>query len=206
MIVLVLGHLTSLKVPFPVHFAPALTRKGADMRIKRTFLLILTTAIAVVALYSSGHIWATPAVGFAATTLVHRTITEIDETKPIIPNSTEDDQRARLWLSQQKLTGPSSLYVQSNVWQPGGTTGWHTHPGHSLIIVTAGTVTEYDGADPDCKPHIYTRNMTFIDHGGTHIHIIRNEGDAIAQTTAIQLIPTGEPRRIDIADPGHCPF
>src|SRR5215211_6166590 len=42
------------------------------------------------------------------------------------------------WLSIQKTKGPSDLYVQNNVWAPGGTTGWHTHPGHSLIIVTAG--------------------------------------------------------------------
>ena len=48
----------------------------------------------------------------------------------------------------QKTKGASDLYVQSNVWAPGGTTGWHTHPGHSLIIVTAGTVTAYDGDDP----------------------------------------------------------
>ena len=48
------------------------------------------------------------------------------------------------------------MYVQSNVWQPGGSTGWHTHPGHSLIIVTAGTVTAYEGDDPDCTPHVYT--------------------------------------------------
>jgi hypothetical protein len=176
------------------------------MQPKRTFPLIFAFAIAAAALYSSGHIWATPAAGFTATTLVHRTITEFDENKSIIPNSTDDDQRARHWLAQQEISGPSSLYVQSNVWQPGGTTGWHTHPGHSLIIVTAGTVTEYDGSDPACKPHVYTRNMTFIDHGGTHVHIIRNEGDTTAQTTAIQLIPSGEPRRIDIPDPGHCPF
>lgn len=176
------------------------------MRSKRTLLLIFATAIAATALTRSVHMWATPAVGFTATTLVHRTITEIDANQPIIPNSIDDDQRARLWLSQQRLTGPSSLYVQSNVWQPGGSTGWHTHPGHSLIIVTAGTVTEYDGSDPACKPHVYTRNMTFVDHGGTHVHIIRNEGETTAQTTAIQLIPSGEARRIDIADPGHCHF
>jgi hypothetical protein len=56
--------------------------------------------------------------------------------------------------------------VQNNVWQPGGTTGWHTHPGHSLIIVTAGTVTAYEGNDPDCTPHVYTQGMGFVDPGG----------------------------------------
>jgi len=27
--------------------------------------------------------------------------------------------------------------------------GWHTHPGHSLITLTAGTVTAYGGNDPN---------------------------------------------------------
>jgi quercetin dioxygenase-like cupin family protein len=126
--------------------------------------------------------------------------------KSIVPGSIEDDQRAKTWLSQQKTEGPSDLYVQSNVWQPGGSTGWHTHPGHSLIIVAAGTVTEYEGSDLDCKPHVYTKGMTFLDPRGEHAHIIRNEGDTVARTIAVQLIPAGMARRIDVADPGNCHF
>jgi len=168
---------------------------------------LFTAAIAITALYCAADLWATPAVGFTTTTLVKGTFGEIDvHSKSIIPNSSEDDQRAKTWLSMQKTTGPSDLYVQTNIWQPGGTTGWHIHPGHSLIIVTEGTVTEYDGSDPDCKPHVHTRNMTFVDHGGDHVHIIRNEGAGIAQTTTIQLIPAGAARRIDVADPGNCHF
>ena len=127
------------------------------MRRTRTCLLILTAAIALTALYCAANLWATPAVGFTTTTLVKGTFGEIDVlSKSIIPNSSEDDRRAKTWLSMQKTSGPSDLYVQTNIWQPGGTTGWHIHPGHSLIIVTEGTVTEYDGSDPDCKPHVHT--------------------------------------------------
>ena len=68
------------------------------------------------------------------------------------------------------------IYVQSNLWTVGGTTGWHSHPGHSLITVTAGAVTVYDGDDPACTPHVYTVGMGFVDEGGDHIHVIRNEG------------------------------
>jgi quercetin dioxygenase-like cupin family protein len=67
--------------------------------------------------------------------------------------------------------------VQSNVWQLGGSTGWHTHPDNSLIVVTAGTVTNYERQDPDCKPHVYTQGMGFVDPGGGHVHTIQNEGD-----------------------------
>jgi hypothetical protein len=48
--------------------------------------------------------------------------------------------------------------------------------------------------------------MTFVDHGGDHAHIVRNEGNFLAQSIAVQLIPAGATRRIDVADPGHCHF
>jgi quercetin dioxygenase-like cupin family protein len=106
----------------------------------------------------------------------------------------------------QKTKGPSDLYVQSNVWATGGSTGWHTHPGHSLIIVTAGAVTAYEGDDPSCTPKEYTAGMGFVDPGGDHVHLLRNDGPVEARTVAVQLIPEGAPRRIDAAAPAGCPF
>jgi hypothetical protein len=93
-------------------------------------------------------------------------------------------------LSSQKAEGASELYVESNVWQAGGSTGWHTHPGHSWIIVTEGTVTGYEGDDPDCKPHVYPQGTGFVDPGGDHVDLLRNEDPVIvAKTIAVQLIP-----------------
>ena len=93
------------------------------------------------------------------------------------------------WLSFQKTKGASDLYVQSNLWIPGGSTGWHTHPGHSLIIVTEGTVTVYDGDDPACEAREYNVGMGFVDPGGSHVHLIRHEDAVDARTVAVQLIP-----------------
>jgi len=109
-------------------------------------------------------------------------------------------------MSLQKTKGSSDVYVQDNVWQPGGDTGWHTHLGHSLIIVKAGTITAYEGDDPECSPTVYTAGMGFVDPGGGHVHILRNEGTVAAETIAVQLIPAGQPRRIDAPDPGNCHF
>lgn len=177
------------------------------MRRKRTCLVMFSAAIVITPFYHAGDAWATPAVGFSATTLVKGTFGEIHGfNKSIFPNSSADERRAKAWLSLQKTVGLSDLYVQSNVWQPRGSTGWHTHPGQSLIIVTKGRVTDYHGNDPDCKPHVYTEDTTFVDPGGDHVHIIRNEGDVVAKTTAVQLIPAGAALRIDVADPGNCPF
>jgi hypothetical protein len=48
--------------------------------------------------------------------------------------------------------------------------------------------------------------MGFVDPGGDHVHIIRNEGTVEARTIALQLIPANAMRRIDVASPGKCPF
>jgi Cupin domain len=113
---------------------------------------------------------------------------------------------SNVWMSKQMTKGLSDGAVLSNVWQPGGTTGWHTHPGHTLIFVTAGAVTQYQADDPSCTPHVYTAGMAFVDHGGEHVHIVRNEGAVAAQAIAIRLVPAGQPGRIDVPAPGNCPF
>ena len=62
----------------------------------------------------------------------------------------------QFWNEVIQTRGASDLYVQQNTWQPGGSTGWHTHPGPSFVIVTQGSVTVYEGDDSSCTPHVYT--------------------------------------------------
>jgi quercetin dioxygenase-like cupin family protein len=102
--------------------------------------------------------------------------------------------------------GPTDVYVVTNTIVPGGDTGWHTHPGPSLITVQAGTVTAYDGDDPTCSPQVYSAGSGFIDPGDGHVHLLRNEGDVDLVTVAVQVLPAGTERRIDAPDPGVCRF
>jgi hypothetical protein len=88
----------------------------------------------------------------------------------------------------------------------GGQTGWHTHPGPSLITVTSGTIWAYDGDDPTCTPRLYSAGQGFVDEGGGHVHVLRNEGSVSASTVAVQLLPAGAVRREDMPQPGNCPF
>ena len=67
-------------------------------------------------------------------------------------------------------------------------------------------MTDYEGHDPECKPHVYKTGMAFIDPGGEHVHILRDESAVEAKTIAIQIIPANAKRRIEVADPGHCHF
>lgn len=184
-----------------------LPKRGHCMR--RT-LLIRAGLLAVVALTGAWYaerLMATPASGFTSTSLAIGRVGEIDVNNLAITEDPSDANAMRsVWHSLQKTKGLSDLYVQSNVWVPGGTSGWHTHPGHSLITVTAGAVTVYEGNDPACAPKVYTVGMTFVDEGGDHVHVLRNEGTVEARTITVQLIPAGALRRIDAAASPACGF
>ena len=175
------------------------------MRFKLTAYFALLTTLAVIGYIATVH--ATPASGFSGTTLALGRFGDIDTNSHQIPSKPQAvPGPATPWLSFQKTKGLSDVYVQNNVWQPGGSTGWHTHPGHSLIIVTAGTVTTYEGDDPSCMPHTYSVGQGFVDEGGDHVHIIRNEGLVEARTVAVQVIPANAVRRIDRPASPDCPF
>jgi hypothetical protein len=170
--------------------------------------------LAILADMYGGSVRATEAVGFMSTTIAQGRFDDIDAATQVLREFGDLTPRKDLWLSLQKTKGPSDLYVQSNEFLVGGTSGWHTHPSHSLIIVTAGTVTAYEGDDPSCTPKTYSSravngsaNMGFVDPGGDHVHLLRNEGSIVARTVVVQLIPAGASRRIDVSPaPGNCPF
>ena len=98
------------------------------MRRKLTLLALCITAIGVMALYHAESARATAASGFAGQNLIpftatfgefqvfnHLTKDQLQQLAPLFPGDT--------WLSFQKTQGPSDLYLQSNTWQPSGSTG-----------------------------------------------------------------------------------
>jgi len=180
------------------------------MRQRLTWLACSAAVIMLTAIFHTGKVSATAASGFIPTTMAKgANVGAFDVSNrvvlPRVPGSEVED--ANVWISKQKTKGASDIYVQSNTWQPGGSTGWHSHPGHSLIIVTAGTITDYESDDPACSPKVYSAGMSFVDEGGTHAHVIRNEGTDVATGVAVQLIPAGGMRRIEVTTvPANCPI
>jgi len=160
-------------------------------------LLLVVVGVAVYA----GTVLATPGSGISTENLLAPVASgqfgEIDA-------KTETDS----YELELKTRGLSDVYVVRNTFQPGGGhSGWHTHPGPSLITVTSGTISNYSGDDPNCTPQVYSAGMGFVDPGGGHAHLIRNEGSVPAVTVAVQLLPAGAPRRIDVTPaPVNCGF
>ena len=109
------------------------------------------------------------------------------------------------WEVELKTDGNSDVHVVRNSIAIGGQSGWHRHPGPSLITVTIGTITAYESDDPLCSPRVYTAGEGFIDEG-THAHLLRNESGAPAETVAVQFLADGATRRIDESAPNNCNF
>ena len=158
-------------------------------RIKRIIILGVTASGLV-----GGVAVATPGLFVSASTPVRGTIAE--------PFKVQVDGVLKL-----KTKRPIDVVDQAITIEPGGHTGWHSHPGPVLVVVKAGTFTLYDGDDPGCTPHVVNAGSTFVDEGGGHVHIGRNEGTTAVELSATYLLPAGAGPRTDVASPpGNCPF
>jgi hypothetical protein len=108
------------------------------------------------------------------------------------------------WAALLSTYGLTDGYVVDNVFAPGQATAWHSHPGPSLIFVKQGTITNYDSDAPNCKGKDYSAGSSFVDAGGTDVHMLRNNGTTTAETIAVQLLPSGQPRSVPKDEPANC--
>lgn len=108
------------------------------------------------------------------------------------------------WAALLATYGITDGYVVENDFQPGQATGWHSHPGPSLIFVVSGSVTDYESSKPNCAGVTYAAGTTFVDAGGNDVHELVNNGPTPAETIAVQFIPQGQQRRIDKPQPANC--
>jgi len=109
------------------------------------------------------------------------------------------------WHAEVKAMPNLDIAVQRIVFQPGGQSGWHRHPGPVFIEVVTGTMTFYMSDDPSCAPIVRSAGQGYLDVG-EHAHIARNESGAPAENIVVYLAPQAAALRIDAPDPGNCPF
>lgn len=160
----------------------------------RSRILFALTAGLLSAVAMFGFVQATPGSGITSIPIAKGQFGEIDA--KTISSS---------WQARIDTKGESDLYVLENRIAPGGTFGWHSHPGPSLVIVKAGTLTLYLASDPDCTPHVVAAGSGFVDNGGD-VHVVRNEGAVETVVIVTSLVPRGADRRIDQPAPGTCAF
>ena len=163
--------------------------------LRSKWILALVVSAAGSAVYA-GNVLATTSSGLSTTILAESQFSSFFAQGHAFPPA---------WGALMAAYGNTDVYVVDNKIDPEGTTGWHSHPGPSLILVVAGQVTNYTTEDRDCAGQTYTAGQGFIDSGGNDEHTLRNNGTTEAETIAVQLIPHGAPRRIDEPNPTRCP-
>ena len=169
-------------------------------QFKKILILPLLIALSLIVVVPAR---ATPSCGFTSTNLLAPVPAGHFPSGSLDLMCNEFDQYG--WDLKLKVKGDSDVYIVQNTFPPGAHTGWHTHPGPSLVTVTAGTITAYEADAPNCTPTVYHAGESFTDLGCGDVHLLRNEGPVCAVTIAVQIIPAGQQRRINADQPANCP-
>ena len=108
-------------------------------------------------------------------------------------------------MSCGEATACDTAYQQLTI-QPGGHTGWHTHPGPTFVAVAQGEGTLYHGMS-GCPSFKYAVGAGFM-QPPTEVHNMRNEGSTPLVLWAFYALPPGTSNaaiRIDQPQPAECP-
>ena len=158
---------------------------------------IIAVAVGFALASAVGLTWATPGSGTQSMLIGRATFEDAFKVKR--------KTRTSDWEVEVKAKPALDVAVQMITFQPGGHSGWHSHPGPVFISVVAGEMTFYEADDPNCAPVVRHAGQGFLDTG-EHAHIARNETTAPATNVVTYFVPPGSPVRTDEPNPGNCPF
>ena len=86
------------------------------------------------------------------------------------------------------VAGPVDVALAHLTFPPGGTTGWHAHPGVTLVAVKRGTVTRI--LANGCTRESFQAGQGFVEQPNA-VHMVRNEGTMPAETIVTFIVPVG---------------
>lgn len=161
--------------------------------MKKALKVILGTALA--ASVTAGVAFATPTVGAWYNVVLATGTAENDihtNSQLVIPSLEED-------FGAVVLTDGSSNVIQQEIkFSPGGTTGWHTHPGIVLLTLAAdsGPVDWYDSK---CGKTIYRAGDSWTE--GTKLHDVVNRHSTDVHFFVTYLVAAGVNKRTDEGAP-----
>jgi quercetin dioxygenase-like cupin family protein len=92
--------------------------------------------------------------------------------------------------------------VASFTFGPNSSTGWHTHPGRTLVTVKSGTFTVYHAEE--CEPLVFEPGDAFVELPTT-VHVGRNETTSPVELGVVFFrVPIDGSPRIDQPQPENC--
>jgi quercetin dioxygenase-like cupin family protein len=94
----------------------------------------------------------------------------------------------------------TQVIVQQGDFSAAGTSGWHTHPGLTIVTVTDGTVTYHRR----CSVGSYTKGQSFVEPPDTPVMVENSSNQASAQVVTALMVPAGFAARTNVSAP-ECP-
>jgi len=88
---------------------------------------------------------------------------------------------------------------------PGGSSGWHSHPGGAIIVVHQGNLTVYKSVGSQCQIFTYSAGQAFIERAGEVDDVVNTGAIPYVLYVTFPRVPPGGSARIDVPDPGTCP-
>ena len=100
------------------------------------------------------------------------------------------------------MKGATDVLQTDLIFQAGGTTGWHIHPGPVVVVIKSGKLTEIHSNG--CMT-VHDTGSAFFESPG-EVHNVVNQTNGVTEVYATFLSPAGSQPLIPVADPGNvCP-
>ena len=91
--------------------------------------------------------------------------------------------------------------------QPAGFSGWHSHPGITVVALQSGQLTLFSEpiAGGKCRVRTYTAGQVFVEHPKNEYQAVNTGSEPyVLAVTFFNVPPNGGSSRIDQTDPGNC--
>ena len=89
--------------------------------------------------------------------------------------------------------------------QPGGSSGWPSHPGGAIIVVKQGALTVFRAVGSQCQSTTYSAGQAFIERPGEVDQVVNTGTVPYVLYVTFPRVPQGASARTDEDDPGTCP-
>ncbi len=124
-------------------------------------------------------------------------------TTPVIASATPSSGVTAVTIEDHVVSGTDYVLKKITI-APGGTTGWHYHPGPVYGVVEQGTLTHNHS---DCLVDgVYgPGDLIFEQAGPGNVHIGRNLGTTPVVLLVLYISQVGSPLAVSVPNPG-CPF
>ena len=103
------------------------------------------------------------------------------------------------------LQGGTDIVMAQITVNPGGLSGWHSHPGGAIVVVQQGALTTYQSVGSHCNATTYSAGQAFIERSGEVDQVVNTGTIPYVLYVTFPRVPQGVSARTDEPDPGTCP-